>query len=190
MPNLFVATQKRTFLRRGVRRAMFIEKIRSIAARYLSFLAVQLRRCKKWFTNFFTDCFEKYLVKRFHWRSEMSEEREHLRSSLVDLSVESWRFAKVFERMAASFEEPEKGRHVARLRWFLKRTEEVLDASGLRIVNVEGHPFDPGVAATPLNIEEFGPEDGLEVEQMLEPIIMSGERLVRTGTVLLRRAKL
>jgi hypothetical protein len=62
-----------------------------------------------------------------------------------------------------------------------------LAQSGLRIVNVEGHPFDPGMAATPINIEEFDENDSLMVDQMLEPIIMSNEGLVKTGTVALRK---
>ena len=45
----------------------------------------------------------------------------------------------------------------------------------------------PGMAATPLNIEDFGPEDQLVVDKMLEPIIMEGTTLAKTGTVTLRR---
>ena len=61
--------------------------------------------------------------------------------------------------------------------------------AGMRIVNVEGHRFDPGMAATPLNIEGFEPEDALIVDQMLEPIIMGPEGVVRTGTVTLRKVE-
>lgn len=166
---------------------MHTEKIRSKAMQIYTFTADWLRRGWRGTADFFSDRFGKHFVGHLRRRTGPSEERDTLRTSLVDLAVESWRFAKVFERMAESFQEPEKGRHVARLRWFLKRTEEILDTSGMRIVNVEGHPYDPGVAATPLNIEEFGPDEGLVVEQMLEPIVMNGERLIRTGTVLLRR---
>ena len=55
----------------------------------------------------------------------------------------------------------------------------------MKLVNVEGHPFDPGMAATPLNIEEFDANDALIVDQMIEPIIMGKEGLVKTGTVTL-----
>ena len=168
---------------------MHREKIRLKASQIYSFTADRLRRGWRGAAGFFSDRFGKHFVGRLRLRTGPSAERETLRASLVDLAVESWRFAKVFERMADDFQEPKKGRHVARLRWFLKRTEETLDTSGMRIVNVEGHPFDPGVAATPLNIEEFGPEDGLVVDQMLEPIVMRGGRLIRAGTVLLRREK-
>ena len=57
----------------------------------------------------------------------------------------------------------------------------------IKVVNVEGHPFDPGVAATALNIDEFDAEDRLVVDQMLEPILMGQEGLVRTGTITLRK---
>jgi hypothetical protein len=60
----------------------------------------------------------------------------------------------------------------------------------MRVVNVEGHPFDTGMAATPLNIEEFDATDTLVVDQMVEPIIMGPEGLIRTGTVTLRKVKL
>jgi hypothetical protein len=59
----------------------------------------------------------------------------------------------------------------------------------LRIVNVEGAPFDPGMAATPINIDEFKPHDVLVVDQMLEPIIMGPEGIVMTGTVTLRKVQ-
>ena len=59
----------------------------------------------------------------------------------------------------------------------------------MRIVNVEGHEFDPGMAATPLNIEEFDSEDALIVDQMLEPIIMGPDGVIRKGTVTLRRVE-
>ena len=56
-----------------------------------------------------------------------------------------------------------------------------------QIVDVQGQPFDPGMAATPLNIEDFDEEDSLIVDQMLEPIIMGKAQLVKTGTVVLKK---
>ena len=73
---------------------------------------------------------------------------------------------------------------------FMDFVEDALEQANLRIVNVEGHPFDPGMAATPLNIEEFDTKDALIVDQMLEPIIMGKEGLIKTGTVTLRKVEL
>ena len=112
---------------------------------------------------------------------------EVLKETVINMAVESWRFGRVFERLLTKLDAGESKRYQNQFRWFLKKVEESLAQSGLRIVNVEGHPFDPGMAATPINIEEFDENDSLMVDQMLEPIIMSNEGLVKTGTVALRK---
>lgn len=126
----------------------------------------------------------------------MSEDKQQfvnpeiLFQSVINMAVESWRFGRVFDRLLTKLDAGEQNRYKSQFRWFLKKVEEALDQANLRIVNVEGLPFDPGVAATPLNIEEFGAEDTLMVDQMLEPIIMGKEGLIRTGTVTLRKVEL
>ena len=110
-----------------------------------------------------------------------------LTKSLLDIAVESWRFGRLFDRLLTKIDAGEQGRYRSQFRWFQKKLEDSLTDAGMRLVNVEGHPFDPGMAATPLNIEEFGSEDTLVVDQMLEPIIMGPDGVVRTGTVTLRQ---
>ena len=113
---------------------------------------------------------------------------EALTETLASIAVESWRITKVFDRLLGKIKVDEQERYRGQLRWFVNKIEEALDEANLRIVNVEGHTFDPGMAATPLNIEEFDSEDTLVVKQMLEPIIMDKEGLIKTGTVILRKA--
>lgn len=62
--------------------------------------------------------------------------------------------------------------------------------ANLKLANVEGHPYDPGMAASAINLGDFGPDDVLLVDQMVEPIIMGPDGLVRSGTVTLRKAEL
>lgn len=109
---------------------------------------------------------------------------------MISMAVESWRFGRVFDRLLTKLDAGEQSRYQSQFRWFIRKVEEALQQTELRIVNVEGHPFDPGMAATPLNIEEFDVNDALVVDQMLEPIIMGKEGLVRTGIVTLRKMKL
>lgn len=113
-----------------------------------------------------------------------------LEKSLIDIAVESWRFAKLFYRLLGKMDAGEGARFINQYRYYLKRLEEGLEQAGLRLVNVEGQPYDPGIAATALNIADFGPDDQLLVDQMIEPILMGREGLVRTGTVMLRKAEL
>jgi hypothetical protein len=114
---------------------------------------------------------------------------ESIRGAVISMAVESWRFGRVFDRLLLKLDAGEQNRYKGQFSWFIKKVEEALEQADLRIVNVEGHPFDPGIAATPLNIEEFDGEDALVVDQMLEPIIMGKEGLVKTGTVTLRKVE-
>ena len=115
---------------------------------------------------------------------------EVLLKSLIDISVESWRFSRLFARLLSKLDAGEGARYTSQYRYYLKRLEETLEGAGLSLVNVEGHPYDAGVAATALNIGDFGADDVLVIEQMIEPIIMSSEGLVRGGTVMLRKVAL
>lgn len=115
---------------------------------------------------------------------------ESMREAVISMAVESWRFGRVFDRLLIKLDAGEQNRYKSQFRWFIKKVEEALEQADLRIVNVEGHPFDPGMAATPLNIEEFDAKDALMVDQMIEPIIMGKEGLFKTGTVTLRKVEL
>lgn len=101
--------------------------------------------------------------------------------------MESWRFSRLVVRMMARLDAGEANRYVSQLRYFQRKLDESLKAAGLALVNVEGQPFDPGIAASALNLGDFSPDDELLVEQMVEPIIMGPEGLVRAGTVMLRK---
>jgi len=122
--------------------------------------------------------------------SEQTTSPDVMREAVISMAVESWRFSRVFDRLLTKLDAGEQSRYKGQFRWFLKKVEEALEQADLKIVNVEGHPFDPGMAATPLNIEEFDSQDTLIVDQMLEPIIMGKESLVKAGTVTLRRVDL
>lgn len=115
---------------------------------------------------------------------------EMLTQVVIGMAVESWRFGKTYDRLLTKLDAGEQNRYRSQFRWFIKKVEEALEQADLRIVNVEGHPFDPGMAATPLNIEEFDANDALIVDQMIEPIIMGKEGLIKTGTVTLRKVTL
>ena len=116
-------------------------------------------------------------------------DHETLTGALLTLAVESWRFGRAGERMLVKLKEDEQRRHQRQLRWFQKKLEETLTEIGIRIVSVEGHAFDPGMAARPLNLEEFEAADALVVDQMLEPIVMGPSGVIRAGTVTLKKAE-
>jgi len=112
-----------------------------------------------------------------------------LEQSLVDIAIESWRFTRLFSRVLAKLDAGEASRYANQLRYFSKRLEDSLGAAGMRLINLEGHRYDPGMAATALNIADFAPDDELLVDQMVEPVIMGADNLVKAGTILLRKSE-
>lgn len=110
-----------------------------------------------------------------------------LEVALIDMAVEGWRFGRLFQRVISKLDAGESARYVNQLRYFLKRLEDDLAQAGLKLVNLEGMPYDAGAAASPLNAEDFGPDDQLLVDQMVEPIVMGPDGLRRAGVVMLRK---
>lgn len=117
------------------------------------------------------------------------ESSAHLEQSLIDIAVDSWRFSRLFGKIVSKLNAGESGRYANQLRYFQKRVEESLELNGLKLVNVEGQPYDPGMAASALNVGDFDPEDVLLVDQMVEPIIMGPNGLRRQGTIMLRKVE-
>ena len=119
--------------------------------------------------------------------TQQTEGNEQLEQSLIDIAVESWRFSRLFGKVVSKLDAGESGRYINQLRYFQNKVEENLDSNGLKLVNVEGQPYDAGMAASALNLGDFGPDDVLIGDQMLEPIIMGPEGLRKQGTVMLRK---
>jgi len=110
-----------------------------------------------------------------------------MRQPLLEIVIESWRLAKLFQRVISKLDGAESNRYVNQIRYFQKRVDETLALLDLRLVSLEGYPYDLGMAATPLNIADFGPDDTLVVDQMVEPVLMGPEGVVKSGTILLKR---
>jgi hypothetical protein len=109
------------------------------------------------------------------------------RKALIDVSIEGWRFARVFGRLISKLDAGEAPRYANQARYFLKKIDDGLEGFGLRIVSLEGQPYDTGMAVSALNIADFGPDDVLFVEQMVEPVVMGPDGLVRGGTAMLAK---
>lgn len=113
--------------------------------------------------------------------------QEQLIHSVMDIAAEAWRFHGVFDRMLLDSDPVKAQRYVNQYAWFLKKVEKALAEAGLRMVSVEGQPFDPGMAVTALNLDEFDADDELYVQQMIEPILMDETSVRRMGVVMLGR---
>lgn len=117
----------------------------------------------------------------------MDIQKNDLQKAVIEMAVEAWRFRRVFDKAMSKLEAGESARYIGQFNWFIKKVESALKTAGMRIVDVEGQPYDVGMALSPLNIDDFEPEDLLYVEQMIEPIIMDETNVLKTGTAMLGR---
>jgi len=113
--------------------------------------------------------------------------RTDLEATIMEMGIEGWKFSRLFQRLVTKLDPEEGARFANQLRYFQRRLDHSLEGVGMKIVNTEGAMFDPGMAASPLNIADFSPDDELVVEQMVEPIIMGNDGLRKQGVVMLRR---
>ena len=107
--------------------------------------------------------------------------------AIADIAMEEWKFRNAFRRMLALVPHSEQAKYSSRYSWFSKKVEQALQQTGLEVISVEGQPFDVGMAATPLNLEDFEENESLYVEQMIEPILMKDGKVFHSGTVILGR---
>lgn len=112
---------------------------------------------------------------------------KNLHDSLVSIASELFRFQRVFEKAVSKLDVDEQNKYMSQYAWFAKRVMKAMENANLKLVNVEGQFYDPGMAITPLNLEDFDVDDRLYVSQMMEPIVMEGDTVIKTGTAILGR---
>lgn len=105
---------------------------------------------------------------------------------LIDLAVESWRLSRMFQRSIDARDIRSAGRQSNQVRYFQRKLDDSLSPLGLRLVALDGQTYDTGMAATAINAADFGPDEVLFVDQMMEPIVMGPNGVRRTGTMMLR----
>lgn len=116
-------------------------------------------------------------------------ESNPLELCIIDIAVEDWRFGKVFKTAMSKLDTENGTRYYNQYSFFHKKVEAALSKAGLKTVNIESQLFDIGMAAIPLNLDDFDKDELLYVEQMIEPIIMKDGIVLREGKVTLRRAE-
>src|SRR5260370_41995053 len=93
----------------------------------------------------------------------------HLEKPLIDIAVESWRFAKLFVRLLGKLDAGDGARYGNQHRYYLDRLEDSLEQAGMRFADLEGSAYDPGASATALSLAHFGAAVRLLGEQMAGP---------------------
>ncbi len=107
--------------------------------------------------------------------------------ALVDFAAEHWKLTRTVERCVPGMDPMDADRFLNHFEWYQRKTWAVLEEAGLILVDLTGQEYHPGMAATPLNLEDFPDWPGarFRVGQMVEPIVMERGRIRKAGTVML-----
>lgn len=109
-------------------------------------------------------------------------------ATLADFAVEIWRMPKLLDKLISRLDYDEQNKYHSQFAWFNKKAIEFLYSTGITIVSLDKIPFDIGMPVTPINIGDFGKDDELVIDQVLEPVIMQNGKIIKTGSVLLKKA--
>ena len=107
----------------------------------------------------------------------------------MDIAVQSWKSMRLADRVVSRLDVGEQTRYVNQFKFFNRKITDSLKSAGYTVKDLTGHTYEIGMAVSVINMEEFGEQDVLEVEHMLEPLIMKDGKIRRTGTVSLRKSK-
>lgn len=111
---------------------------------------------------------------------------EKSRQALADIAAEAWRLDRAVDRALEQLLPRDADRLESQYRWFRRKVYAALEDADMRVVDLTGQSFTLGMAATPLNADEFD-DEALVVTQTIEPVIMAGGEVLRTGAVMLGR---
>ena len=121
--------------------------------------------------------------------NEIIEQGSDPKSILINIAVDSWRFSRIFLRALGKLDAGEANRYLSQFKYYLEKLEENLATADIKLVNLEGQAYDSGMAVKAINISDYSTDDVLIIEQMLEPVIMGTEGLLREGTVTLQKVQ-
>lgn len=111
-----------------------------------------------------------------------------LRGALAGIASESWRFSHAMEKALQRMDAMDAERFARQYSYFSTRVSRAMADAGLTSLDLTGQPYDIGMAVQPMNIDEFDEDEPLVITQMIEPVILCGGRVMKTGMVMLGRA--
>ena len=108
-----------------------------------------------------------------------------MKNQIIDLAIESWRLSKFTQELIEDRDITEQEKFNRKVLWFNDKLENILETLNIKLVNLEDSKFDIGMPVKAINIEEFKGCEDLVITKTLEPVVMCGDLLERTGTVLI-----
>ena len=105
-------------------------------------------------------------------------------SAACELATECWRLSRLNK---ASFLYTNDRLVLERS---VRRLNEMLDRMGVRLIDIAGTTYDPGIAAEVLDVQVDSslPSDTSMVEETVLPTVMCNGKVVQAGQIIVRKA--
>lgn len=104
-------------------------------------------------------------------------------TTTVELAAEYWKLLRAFERAIDLAPESAQQRLSSQKKYSEGRLNQLAEQAGIKILSYDGYDFELNLPVTALNADEIGPDERAVVERTLEPTIMAGSAVVKTGKV-------
>ena len=122
-------------------------------------------------------------------RAGISANSADLQGALTEIMAESWRFNHAMEKVLDHMDPMEAERFARQYSYFSTRVSRAAAAAGLACVDLTGQPYDAGMAVHAMNLDDFDEDESLIIVRMIEPVILCGGRVMKTGIVMLGLAE-
>lgn len=105
---------------------------------------------------------------------------------LALLFVDYWKLMRGAAKAVGKLPEGDAKRLASQVKYASRQLNLASGKFGLHVVEFEGNAFEAGMAASADNIDDFDGDAALVVDRTIEPAVVRGMRVVRTGRVLIK----
>ena len=106
--------------------------------------------------------------------------------TIAEILVEDFRFSRSYLSVVDKLFMEEKKKYESTYNFHHTKIAELAKNFHLRMVFFDGKEYNEGLPVTSLNIDEFGEEERLIVQQTIEPTILTADgQIVKIGIVIL-----
>ena len=106
---------------------------------------------------------------------------------LIKLSTEYWRLLRLFEKAVKSQPFDKRPKGTSQLRYAEGRLKAILEENGLRLISYDQSTYSPNLPVTVVNEDNVHGNEGLVIEETLEPTILAHGEVVTMGKVTVKQ---
>ena len=116
-----------------------------------------------------------------------------LQETFIELIVENFKVINMLENMIKDIyrlDSKKAEKYERQKDWYIGKNTSLMGKNNIKIVNLKGKLFEDGMNIEIINAEEIGKIDEKEkyyIEQMVEPIVLKDDKIIKIGKAILKK---